>query len=340
MNSDWEDFLAKQVTSPITGKARLVALTDRSSLHVVGAEAGELLQAMLTQEILTLNGSQAARAAFCNAKGRAYVTLNVHPLQPQVEQGYALTLPTNLVQETLKLLKLYVLRRKATLTERDDWVQIGLIGRPGEATAAILPGEPLSQSWYQPAGSDAPVLITREDRGETTSPRYSLQGSVSAAKAMWMLLSTDPQVSIGQLDEWYLQEIEDGLPSIAPETWGHFVPQWINLDLLSSVSFKKGCYPGQEVVARMHYLGKPNRRMLMAHLDCSKDIAPGTPVLLSDGETSVGEVVRSARTANGAQCNLLAVVKLGHLNEPMRIDGEPLILHQHAFAPATPAEAH
>ncbi len=340
MNSDWQDFLATQTPSPITDKARLVALTDRSSLHVIGAEAGELLQAMLTQEILTLNGTQATRAAFCNAKGRAYVTLNVHPLEPQVEQGYALTLPANLTQETLKLLKLYVLRRKATLTERDDWVQIGLIGRPGQDVATALPDAPLAQTWHQPTDSDTSILITREDRGETTTPRYSLQGTISAIRAMWTTLCTDPQVSIGQLDEWHLQEIEDGLPSIAPETWGHFVPQWINLDLLSSVSFKKGCYPGQEVVARMHYLGKPNRRMLMAHLDCGKDIAPGTPVLLPDGATSVGEVVRSTRTTNGEQCNLLAVVKLGHINEPMQIDGEPLVLHQHAFAPATPAEAH
>lgn len=340
MNSDWQDFLAAQSPTPITDKARLVALTDRSSLHVIGAEAGELLQAMLTQEILTLDGSKAARAAFCNAKGRAYVTLSVHPLEPQIEQGYALTLPNNLVQETLKLLKLYILRRKATLTERDDWVQAGLIGQPGQDVAAVLPDAPLAQAWHQPAGSESPVLITREDRGETTAPRYSLQGSVPAVKAMWTLLSADSQVSIGSLDEWHLQEIEDGLPSIAPETWGHFVPQWINLDLLSSVSFKKGCYPGQEVVARMHYLGKPNRRMLTAHLDCGKDIAPGTPVMLPDGETSVGEVVRSARTANGEQCNLLAVIKLGHLNESLRIDSEPMILHQHAFAPATPAEAH
>lgn len=342
MNTDWQDFLETQTTNDATGAAtvRLIPLTDRGSIAVSGEEAGPFLQALLTQEVLLLDGTSAARTAFCNAKGRTYTTLTIHPLQQPVEHGYRLTLPANLVNETLKLLRMYVLRRKVELDGSEDWVQIGLIGRPQDINLDGLPTEPLGQSWLTAPGADDALLTTREDNG-SGMPRFSIQGPWQAIKGLWQQLAASSSTAIGNADEWQLSEIDDGLPQIAPETWGHFVPQWLNLDLIEAVSFKKGCYPGQEIVARMHYLGKPNRRMLAGHINRSGHIQPGTQILLQDGETAVGEVVRSAPAlSDGNQHNLLAVIRLGHVNEPMQIDGEPLYVHHHEFATTEDTSAH
>jgi len=342
MNSDWQEFLATQSAQETTvaGTVRLIPLNDRASIRVAGEDAGTFLQALLTQEVLLLDGSTAARSAFCNAKGRTYSTLTVHPLMDASEQGYRLTLPTSLVDDSLKLLRMYVLRRKVELDAQDDWVQVGLIGQATDIPLPDLPQAPLEQNWIPAPGSDANLMVTREDTGSSTS-RFTIQGPVSSIKAMWLKLAENDGITVGAPEEWQLAEIEDGLPQISPETWGHFVPQWLNLDQLSAVSFKKGCYPGQEVVARMHYLGKPNRRLLAGHINLSSDIEPGTPILLQDGKTEVGEVVRSAPALpERNQRNLLAVVRLGHVNEPMQINGETLYLHRHAFAPSEEAGAH
>jgi hypothetical protein len=113
---------------------------------------------------------------------------------------------------------------------------------------------------------------------------------------------------------WRLRDVRDGLPEITPATSGSFVPQMVNLDLLDGISFKKGCYTGQEIVARTHYLGRVKRRMLRFAVE-DAIAAAGEPVLAERGV--VGQVVLAAATGTGAE--LLAVISLDDLSGPLHL---------------------
>ena len=115
---------------------------------------------------------------------------------------------------------------------------------------------------------------------------------------------------------WRLLDIDAGQPAIYAPTLEAFVPQMVNLELIGGISFKKGCYPGQEIVARMHYLGKPSRRM--SRWQAAAAPAPGTPVL-DEADREVGTVVDAQPSADGA--HLLAVVQRGKGNAALHLPG-------------------
>lgn len=117
---------------------------------------------------------------------------------------------------------------------------------------------------------------------------------------------------------WALAEIRDGRPAILPATAGEFVPQMVNLDLLDGISFTKGCYTGQEIVARTRYLGRVKRRMLR-FASTRSEVAAGTPIMGERG--TVGMVVAAAPAGQGSE--LLAVVSLADLDGPLALEGSP-----------------
>lgn len=119
------------------------------------------------------------------------------------------------------------------------------------------------------------------------------------------LVAACPGLETSKSEAWQLADVRAGLPVIVPATSCEFVPQMVNLDLLDGISFSKGCYTGQEIVARMRFLGRVKRRMLHYHCAAAPP-PPGTPV---HGETGViGQVVSAARAGDG--CELLAVMRL------------------------------
>ena len=143
-------------------------------------------------------------------------------------------------------------------------------------------------------------------------PRYLVIAELAQAKALWHQLSA--QISTSGASVWHWSDIQAGLPSIWSPTVEEFVPQMMNLELIGGVSFKKGCYPGQEIVARMHYLGKPKRRMFRLHSQANQPAAPGADIYLADGDgQSAGKVVM-AEPSVGDGCDLLAVLQLIHAN--------------------------
>lgn len=332
MNNDWSLFLQThpEPAHPASPSAAAWVLLDtRASLLVSGEEAGDFLQAMLTQEILSLDGSHAARGALCNAKGRILTTVLIHPLRPQDGgQGmtYRLTVPAELAADLFKTLKLYVLRRRVLIEISDDWQSVGVLNPDPALLAASgmasSPADPLAQSTL-PSG----VVATWEQTGD--DPRLSLQGPTHALLALAPHL---PQRTTQ--NAWDCTEIHDGIPTINRETVLHFVPQWINLDLLQAVSFKKGCYPGQEVVARLHYLGKSNRRMVSGYTRMAEPVLPKSVIHpANEPQTEAGEIVRSAicRVGNEDMQVFLAVIRLNHLHDELLIEGRPCTLQPGPF---------
>ena len=240
-------------------------------------------------------------SGYCNAKGRMLAAFRVFRRADCIY----LQLPMSLLESTLKRLRMFVLRAKVSLENAsDELVRIGIAGDCAEsALAGEIPSLP-------PVDDD---VVQYEDltviRIAGSRPRFEIVGPVSRMQALWQILAT--RAVPANPDFWAWLDIHAGLPTINPETSEAFVPQMTNMQLVNGVSFTKGCYPGQEVVARMRYLGKLKRRMYLAHI--ATDTAPDSGDTLfsasSESGQGTGKVVAAQASPEGGY-DLLAVVEI------------------------------
>ena len=335
IRQQWQALTATASDAPPSGDDSLVTgLTGRQVIEVSGSEARAFLQAILTQDIEHLPDDATAFAALCSAKGRALGLLRVvgH------DGRFYLITRTDIAPALLKRLRMYVLRRDVQLALDEDRVALGVVlrGPAGgqlpdvDAATAIeqLAADRTAEAPRWPATMDRDgTLYVREDNDGV--PRIAVYGSIERLAPLFKSLPDERRVST---DLWDRAEIEERIPVVAESTVEHFVPQWLDLDDLDAFSLKKGCYPGQEVIARMHYLGKPNRRLFVGHALALDPPAPGTPIETADGG-SAGEVVRSAPLPDGSGSTLLAVLKLKHLHDSLRIDGLALSIDAQGTTP-------
>lgn len=306
----------------------LIGLPDRRVIEVSGSEARAFLQAILTQDILALDDHAATFSALCNAKGRALGLLRLvgH------EGRFFLITRADIAENLQKRLQMYVLRRDVDLRPADRWVALGVM-LPAPADCPFddqVACEVIERLARQGGGDDSPRWPADVDEQGRLFLREDIDGICRIAilgeyDRMTPLVEHARDASLAPQAAWDRAEIEDRLPEVTSQTVEHYVPQWINLDELGAFSLKKGCYPGQEVIARMHYLGKPNRRLFAGHVLALAPPAPGTPVETADG-TPAGEVVRSAPLPDASGSRLLVVIKLKHRHDALRIDGLALSL--------------
>lgn len=325
---------------PPDGTALVAGLVDREVIVVSGSEARAFLQAILTQDIASLADDAATFAALCNAKGR---TLGLFRVVAHDDRFFLVT-RADIAPALQKRLQMYVLRRDVQIERLGDWVALGVIlpdGLSGTLAAPAVTG--MLERLAGPQGEDAPrwpagvdtdgLLYVREEVGDTR--RIAIHGPIDRLQALVESVPAESRVATGA---WDRAEIEDRIPLVDSDTAEHFVPQWINLDELGAFSLKKGCYPGQEVIARLYYLGKPNRRLFVGHALALDPPAPGTPVETTAGSTA-GEVVRSAPLPDASGSIILAVIKLKHLHDSLSIDGLALSIDQHGAPGAEMAQA-
>ncbi|WP_410474715.1 YgfZ/GcvT domain-containing protein [Guyparkeria sp. TX1] len=333
-DTTWHDLMQPS-DSPAAGAILLTDLPERRVIEVAGSEAQAFLHAILTQDINALSDEAASFSAFCSAKGRALGLMRI----AAHEDGFRLVTRAELAPGLLKRLQMYVLRRDVQLSLAEDQTALGLIW-PGDAKSMSCPFDDAAAceaierlSKTQPAPGRWPAVVDaqgrlflREEQHANNGVRIAVHGPASDLEAM--VRSATDATAIVSTDHWERAEIEDRLPEVTSETAEHFVPQWINLDELEAFSLKKGCYPGQEVIARMHYLGKPNRRLFAGHVLGLAPPAPGTPIH-NDKDETAGEVVRSAPLPDDSGSLVLTVIKLKHLHDPLTIDGLALSLDPH-----------
>jgi folate-binding protein YgfZ len=209
-------------------------------------------------------------------------------------------LPRTLAAGIRKRLQMFVLRAKVVLEDRSD--ALAVLGVAGPAAASALqtlverlPGTPLTLA----RGDGVTAIAIHGGRFVVVAP-------VAQAPATWARLAGLTAVGAPC---WEWLEISNGLPWITAATQDQFVPQMANLELIGGVNFRKGCYPGQEIVARTQYLGKPKRRLFLAHVDVAASPAPGEP-LVAEGaaDQSAGTVINAAPAPDGG-FDLLAVVQ-------------------------------
>lgn len=243
-----------------TGSARCVPLDDYLIFSASGADALSFLHGQLTQDVTGLPQTVARLAGYCTAKGRLLATLvmwrNAADTSAEEPQLFGL-IRQDLSQAFLKRLSMFVLRAKVKLAPamlNAAGVQVDADGLPALETAA---GGALPQTAW--------------DRKELPSGTWIAAPSASSTRRWWWIAS-DAQLDqsgaalaavlgAGDPAAWHAADLAAGLPWISAATQDVFIPQTVNLDLIEGVSFTKGCYPGQEVVARSHYRGTVKRRM-------------------------------------------------------------------------------
>jgi len=285
-------------------------------LSCTGDDAREFLHAQLTNDISALAADRARYAGWCSAKGRLLANFLVVPQA----QGFLLQLSRDLAPAVAKRLSMFVLRAKVKVADAsNEWAQFGLWGAGAAERLAAL-GMPV------PAGDLAVAAAA-----DAVVVRIAQQQFVLLVKAA--LRDRVP----GNCDEgaWALEEIRAGRPLVVQATQDLFVPQMVNLEHLGAVDFKKGCYPGQEIVARTQYRGVLKRRMVRARVAAAA--APGGELYADDlpGQAS-GTVVNAAPAPEGGS-ELLAVVQISSLESASPIhlgtvDGPQLELLPLPFA--------
>ncbi|MES1930046.1 aminomethyl transferase [Salinisphaera dokdonensis CL-ES53] len=255
------------------------------AIAVTGTDAADFLRAQLTNDVMRLGPNRHFLAAWCDAKGRTQMVARVC----EYEGAYLLIVPRELIPALIKRLRMFVLRAKVDVADMSDSLRIEGVTGGDLPVANRCEKQGIHTLLGLPAGSkDTPraLVLAPADSDD------SLAGAVSADS-----------------DEWERSEIDSGLPSIFGATQGLFVPQMLNLHWLMAIDFDKGCYPGQEVIARLHYRGTLSRRMFRLEWQ-GRPPAPGDDVLDEAGERQ-GTVVRCAPSASdNSSGTALAVLKV------------------------------
>ena len=286
--------------SPALPAPLFVRLDHLGLIPVAGADAQSFLSAQLTSDVQALAAGRCQYSGYCTPKGRLLATF----LLWRREDTFYLQLPAVLQEPLQKRLSRFVLRSKVTIAGAgSDWLHFGVAG----GNAAMLLGQMLGGV---PAASgevrhfaDATVIGLPLDR-------YVVAVAADRAQALGKAFAGIGLAPAG-IDLWRWLDISAGVPVIMPATQEEFVPQMVNLDLIGGVSFTKGCYPGQEIVARMHYLGRLKQRMYRFHVESAEAPRPGDKLYATAfEEQACGMMVDAARPPEGRGYDALAVVQV------------------------------
>lgn len=314
MNADWllflqqrgavlQDGIAQHYTdasSEILATQNDTVLCDLGqfgTLRVAGEEAETFLQNLLSNDIRMVDVGHAQLNSLNTAKGRMLASMLIR----RDGADYLLQLPRALCEPLRKKLSMYVLRAKVKVSDAsDELVTLGLSGAQAEDALKALSSE-LPQQPFEVSHGDAASLLKLGDH------RYQISATPERAEALWMELSLKAQPAGNACWDWL--NIRAGIPAILPQTQEQFVAQMVNFEVIGGVSFKKGCYPGQEIVARMQHLGKPKRRMYLAHVDGAVP-QPGEELFSADMTDQASGMIVNAAAAPGGGYDVLAVVHI------------------------------
>lgn len=352
MNSEWREFLEQQGAqlsgNAVTGFADaatelnaaahetvLCDLSHQGLIRARGEDSQTFLQGQLTNDIRSVDKNTHQLSGYCSPKGRLLALFQLF----MRNDNYYLQFPQALLESTLKRLRMYVMRSKVILDDvSNELVRFAVAGPVAEK----MLGERLSEL---PGGEFESVTTADITalRLNGAVNRFILCGEPAAMQPLWQALRDAGAVPVGN-SVWEWLNVQAGQPDVVTETIEAFVPQMLNLQLINGVSFKKGCYTGQEVVARMQYLGKLKRRMYLAHTDAQQLPHPGDELYSPESGSGqgAGKLVTVASSPNGGY-DMLAVLEINgveggefYLDESRQT---PLTLKQlpYEFEPASPS---
>ncbi|MES2317045.1 MAG: folate-binding protein [Pseudomonadota bacterium] len=283
----------------------VAAIGDQGLIAVAGEEAASFLHKQLTNDVEHLGPNEVRLAGYCTPKGRLQASF----VMWRNADTIFLQLPRELQAPLQKRLSMFVMRAKAKLSVASPESVIGLGGAKAQAALEQLFGT-LPATPYSKIEHALGTLVRLADA--VGAPRYQWLATNEAAQAAWPTLAAT--LAVAGEDAWHLSAIHAGVPEITLKTQEQFVPQMVNFELLGAVNFKKGCYPGQEIVARSQYLGKLKRRTTLVSIAGATAQAGDEVFAVADPDQPCGMVVNAAPNGQGGT-DALVEMKLAALDE-------------------------
>jgi len=322
MNNDWKNYLLSKgaeftedaafrfnENAADNQKAQstdiICDLSQFSTLVVAGDDAAEFMQGQFTNDVEQVNENNSQLNAFCNNKGRMVANFRLFKYQ----QNYFFSVKNNLVDQSIKHLQNYILRSQVAIQDVSE--QLIHLGVSGDNAAKLLSSfiDISSDEIDSVSFNEKYIVIRVASLHSNKTPRYEIFCSFEHAKTLWEIISA--QVEAVNSSSWDYLNIQAGLPFINADTSEEFVPQMVNMDLINGVSFTKGCFTGQEIVARMHYLGKLKKRCFKVHIASENKPASGDKLFAENARAgqNTGMVIQAEKNSESGY-DALAVIQI------------------------------
>lgn len=319
INEDWINFLKEQgakfsdddklcgFSAPVaaqtdTESCTITPLLHQSLLEISGPDSAKFMQGQMTCDINSVSTDTSQLGAACTPKGRIYTSFRLWQTHNEAAPQYLLRMRHDIIESTLSTLGKYIVFFKSKMLDiSGDWIGIGIVGNACDTSLEQYFGG-LPEQQNQVVQNNQGMLIRipgARDRYEAWTPQS--QGPI-----LWQLLAEAATPS--GISEWLLQDIASGIAEISQATLEEFIPQAINYQAVGGVSFTKGCYTGQEIVARTQYRGKSKRFMMRAQLDNAPTLLPGMELADAGSGKNVATLVEAAAVSTTQQEALLVVL--------------------------------
>lgn len=298
---EWQEFISKQPGELV--EQNFICDTDQLGLILVtGEDAREFLQNQLSNDIDQIGEEKFQLSSYSTPKGRMLAIFRV----VRISNGYLLLTPKLLVPAVLQRLQMYVVRARVALADAcAHFARFAL-----QTDNPSLVAHPLLATQVGACIQNDSVISLQLSPLEKQQRFLMLCLAFDEARSLWTQFSADLQLA--GFSSWRLSEIKSATPVIYPQTSEQFVLQMSNLNLLDGVSFKKGCFPGQEIVARMQYLGKLKRRMFLAKLKTDRLPLPGDEMVTRGKDSIDGSgMVVDAQFGSDGLCYCLYIAQIG-----------------------------
>ncbi len=322
MNDDWKNYLLGKgaeyteasafhfnddaADNQKAGSADIICdLSQYSTLVVAGEDALDFMQGQFTNDVKNVDEQSSQLNAFCNNKGRMTANFRLFKYQ----NNYFFSVRNDLVEASIEHLQNYILRAQVVIQDvSEQLIHLGVGG--DNAEKLLAPFIEISNREIDGVSFNDDYIAIRV-AGETTdkNPRYEIFCSPEHAKKLWQAISK--QADTVNSSSWDYLNIQAGLPFIDSHSSEAFVPQMVNMDLINGVSFTKGCYTGQEIVARMHYLGKLKKRCYKVFIDSEDKPAAGDKLFAENARAgqNTGMIIQAEKTPQ-AGYDALAVLQI------------------------------
>ena len=295
MNQDWKQFLTEQKAQfdendhiktfglpeiehfMVKHGPIVTDLSNETLIKVSGEDAFSFLQGQFSNDLKEVNNSQAQLSSYCDPQGKVLALMTIF----KVGESYYLSFDESLRDIILKRLTMFKMMSKVELEEVSElFIQIGYAGEFADLDLQRDFTVKIKETHQIQSIDSQDIQNVTVIKVPGPYHNYRLFGDLEPIKSVWKTLKSNGE-AIGKLD-WSLLNIVSGQPIINDKTTGKFIAQFINLDKLNAVNFKKGCYPGQEIIARMHYRGKATKRMLRMHSPVLQNFQTGDEIKLQD----------------------------------------------------------
>lgn len=297
MNAQWQEFLAQQQAHFDDSQAVtqfefpelervlikhgpvMTSLAHHALLEVSGEQAFEFLQGQLTNDLSEVNEEQAQYSAYCDPQGQVLALFLVF----KIGERYLLSFQSDLAQSIEKRLKMFVMRSKVTIRlVSDELIRFGFAGQFADLDIQRRMDTKIKTEMQAHFAKEEGLQDVYIIKVPGPFHRYELFAPIEQAQQAWQKLRLNGDVTNSY--DWRLLNIASGIADVQQATSGKHIAQFLNLDKINVINFKKGCFPGQEIIARMHYRGKATKRMLRLHLDEIAELNAGDELVLSDSQ--------------------------------------------------------